>query len=139
MIFPCLCYDIYCANENFLENNNDNHLFIIITIFHPRNRPWKPIGLFDVENPTLSTRQLDHRSEKLCIWGAEHSLYMKLSRQCGILNISEPCRPPGPVTGIALLFLFFTLAYFNPILYSCHDVHSCAHKVKYFDFLAQHS
>jgi hypothetical protein len=27
-----------------------------------------------------------------------------LYRQCGILNISQPCRPPRPVTGIALLF-----------------------------------
>jgi hypothetical protein len=27
----------------------------------------------------------------------------RLSRQCGILNISESYRPPRPVTGIALL------------------------------------
>jgi hypothetical protein len=30
----------------------------------------------------------------------------RLSRQCGILNISQPYRPPRPVAGIVLLFFY---------------------------------
>jgi hypothetical protein len=31
----------------------------------------------------------------------------RLSRQCGILNISQPYRPQSRITGIALFFTFF--------------------------------
>jgi hypothetical protein len=33
----------------------------------------------------------------------------RLSRQCGILNISQPYRPPQPVKRIAFLFLFYII------------------------------
>jgi hypothetical protein len=33
----------------------------------------------------------------------------RLSRQCGILNIWQPYRPPRSVTGIALLFYFYII------------------------------
>jgi hypothetical protein len=44
------------------------------------------------------------RYELLQVASISQLTVSRLSRQCGILNISQPYRPPGPVTGIALLY-----------------------------------
>jgi hypothetical protein len=46
----------------------------------------------------------------------------RLSRQCGILNISQSQRPPRPVTRMALLY--FTLLYSEVIFSSCEQPYS---------------
>jgi hypothetical protein len=43
------------------------------------------------------------RYEPLQVASTSQLTVSRLSRQCGILNISQPYRPPRPVTGIALL------------------------------------
>jgi hypothetical protein len=48
-----------------------------------------------------SKARLMHRADNL------PANVSRLSRHCGILNISQPYRPPWPVTGRALFFTFF--------------------------------
>jgi hypothetical protein len=87
------------------------------------------INVFNLPNPFSRTRpwgslslltEMSIKNRKKCFWGVERGWctglitlplsVSRLSRQCGILNISQLYRPPQPVTGIALLsFRFFCI------------------------------
>jgi hypothetical protein len=48
---------------------------------------------------------------EMSTWSKEKKMFLsvsRLSRQCGILNISQPYRAPRPGTGTALLCFYFT-------------------------------
>jgi hypothetical protein len=51
-----------------------------------------------VVGPTHRPRSTPKKNYFICFW---------YSRQCGILNTSQPYRPSGPLTGTAGLFVFF--------------------------------
>jgi hypothetical protein len=58
----------------------------------------------------LAFNRSQYLEQEKCFWGVERGRRVsRLSRQCGILNISQPYRPPRPLTGVALLYDFITV------------------------------
>jgi hypothetical protein len=90
--------------------------------------PIKSLNFFNLPNPSSCTmalgltQPLTEMSTRKCFRRAKHGRCIRLttsppsvsrlSTQCGILDISQPFRPPQLVTGIALLFyLSFSVSY----------------------------
>jgi hypothetical protein len=69
-------------------------------------------------NLTAISESKHNRSAKVTVQGLVfmanpiyiHTSLSQLSRKCGILDVSHPCRLPRPVTGIALPY-FLTFYY----------------------------
>jgi hypothetical protein len=57
------------------------------------------------------------------------STVSRLSRQCGILDISQPYRPPWPVTAIAFYYFCLSVLHVTPIR-SLRTAHVCVLPVK---------
>jgi hypothetical protein len=53
------------------QSNNQNYIFVYVAI--PVNRPWRPIGLWDIKNPTLS-RQSAQKAVRLSALRTGHDL-----------------------------------------------------------------
>jgi hypothetical protein len=67
----------------------------------------------------FASNRNEYQRDKFCFWGVDRGRLLRLttlrpsvsrlSRQCRVLDIWQPYRPPRPATGIALLPLFFFL------------------------------
>jgi hypothetical protein len=100
--------------------------FVEALCYKPKGRRlksrWGHWTLFLLPHPSSCTMALgfthpltEMSTGKKCFWGAEggrrerltnHTVIVsRMSRQCGILNISQHYRPPRPIWGITLVYL----------------------------------
>jgi hypothetical protein len=124
----CL-FSLYCNIQN-THTHTHVHIYIYIyyewgTRYHSGSRTMLQAGrsrvlvlmsliyLFLLAVLGFWVYSASNRSKQKCFWGVKRGQHVKsatspsanrLSRQCGIPNISQPHRPPRPVTGIALLY-----------------------------------
>jgi hypothetical protein len=102
VVVKALCYKSErCGFETRWAN--------FFNVFNPSGRT-RPCGLLSL------LTEMSTRRRKIMFWGVERCRCVglttlppsvsRLSRQCAILNISQPYRPPQPLTEMALFYFY---------------------------------
>jgi hypothetical protein len=107
--------DSYSGGFGF-EYRSENRILAVLLSYSRRRLEYLAAALRALGSTQPLTEMSTGNIKKLMFLGTKvrlvrgadnlTAIYEPSSRQCGILNISQPYRPPRPVTGIALLSTF---------------------------------
>jgi hypothetical protein len=89
----------YTAEGRGFEPDEINEFISIYLVFPATLGP----GVYSAPNRSRKIMFLESKARPVRRADNLTAIFERITRQCGILNISQPYRPPWPVTRIALL------------------------------------